>query len=131
MTENTEEIRLTTYLAVEMLPRQLPEQVAERVIRGGKVVGTWFRRLEQLGVFDLGGRKFVRFRTDLTETRPLLQHLLGLGHAVAYAGSDGFEVEFPVRKGKISSMVMVGTSDLNRKLYKGPKIKGWEQAFGG
>jgi hypothetical protein len=123
------EVIAKTYLAFELLQRQYPEQVAEALIRGGKAVNTWYRRLEVLGTFDLGGRKFVRVRTDLENTRPLLQHMLDKGHAVVYATEDGFQVEFPVRRGRISSLAMVGSEASNVKVYKGPKIKGWEEPF--
>ena len=108
-----------------------PTQVAEAVIRGGKSVGTWFRRLEENGLTEVAMRRFVRFRLDLDDPMPLLRHLLDLGHGVVYATKDGYEVQFPPRKGRVSSLQMHGGFESVPKTYKGPKIKGWEAAFGG
>lgn len=131
MTDSPEPTRLNTHIAVELLPRMTPTQVAEAVIRGGKTVGTWFRRLEENGLIEVAMRKFVRFRTDLEDPMPLLRHLLDRGHGVVYATKDGFEMQFPPRKGRVSSLQMLGGFESPTKTYKGPKIKGWEAAFGG
>lgn len=131
MTENTNEVRLPTYIAVELLPRMTPTQVAEAIIRGGKTAGTWFRRLEEIGTIEVALRKFVRFRTDLDDPMPILRLLLEQGHGIIYLSKDGFEAQFPPRKGRVSSTQMVTFMEGMTKTYKGPKIKGWEEAFGG
>ena len=62
MPDDTQEVRLPTYIAVELLPRMTPKAVAERIVRGGKTAGTWFRRLEEIGQMEVAARRFLRFQ---------------------------------------------------------------------
>jgi predicted amidohydrolase len=128
MTTTKAAIELPTYLAVELLPRTDPKTVAEALIRGGKKAGTWFRRLECLGLTDIAMRKFVRFRTDLADPMPVLRLMLERGLAVVYLTEGGYEVQFPPRKGRVGTLQMTLPTG-EAVAYKGPKIKGWQRAF--
>ena len=132
MTDTAGEIRLTTYIAVELLSRTTSKEIAEALIRGGKAAGTLFRRLEEVGTVNIAMRRFVRFRTDLADPAPVLRCLVDKGHGVAYPTSNGFEVQFPPRKGRVTTLEMLnGLDKLDGAItvYKGPKIKGWEAPF--
>lgn len=129
MTDNITETSPKTYIAVELLPQMTTHEVAEAVIRGGKTVGTWFRHLERLGVIEVAARKFVRFRTDLEDPMPLLRHLLDQGCGIIYKAADGYRVKLAPRTGFVSLSVMLASPETDVRAYKGPKIKGWEQAF--
>lgn len=122
------EIPLNTYIAVEVLPRMSAHTVAEAIIRGGKEAGTWFRRLEHIGFIEIGMRQFARYRTDLADPMPVLKLLLDRGHGIAYYAKEGFEAQFPVRRGRVNGIGMTQVAP-QTKVYKGPKIKGWETAF--
>lgn len=125
------EIPLTTYFAVEVLSWASSHQVAEAVIRQSKENGTLFRRLESMGPIEVAGRKFERFRTDLADVKlgPVLDHMLTKGHGVVGKTSEGYEVRFPVRSGKVKSTVLLGGTPVRTRMYRGPKIKHWERQF--
>lgn len=125
------EIPLTTYFAVEILSWTTPHQVAEAVIRQAKENGTLFRRLESMGSVEVAGRKFERFRTDLSDTNldPVLTSLLTKGHGVVGKITDGYEVRFPIRTGRINSTILLSGKAVKTRMYRGPKIKYWERQF--
>lgn len=129
MSDNTTDLRPKTYIAVEIPSSLTVHEVAEIVIRAGKAVGVWFRRLESIGLIDMAARKFVRFRIDLDDPKPVLRHVLDQGFGVIYLSNGNYRVYLPPRVGFVNVSTMMGTPESNVRLYKGPKIKGWEDAF--
>jgi hypothetical protein len=127
---NEIDIKLPTLFAVELLRGERPHHVAEAVIRAGKKCGKLFRRLEVLDMISLGMRSFIRFRSDLTSPVVLEQVLTEGRGVVRNHGTLGFEVRFPSRQGKVPGFMMYeATRPGIQRMYRGPKIKGWEKAF--
>ena len=127
-----ESIALNTYFAVEASPLERVQTVAHLICATGNEVKTLFHRLEVLDAIYVGGRKFVRCRTDLVNPFPMLE-LIHTRHkrAVIVPGATGYEVKFlDGRSGPVTNVMMHSIAKLGQRVtYRGPKIKLWARQF--
>jgi hypothetical protein len=127
-----ESIALNTYFAVETSPLENVQTVAHRICATADEVKTLFHRLEVLDAIQVGGRKFIRCRSDVLNPFPMLE-LIYTRHrrSVIIPGAKGYEVKFlDGRMGPVTNVMMHSTAKLGQRVtYRGPKVKFWARQF--
>lgn len=132
------EIPLNTYLAIQTRAGEHPAHPVHAFCETAKMLKVLFRRAETLDIIQVGGRLFVRVRTDLdrTRARQVLQKLAEVTHrGVVYLTDGGkYEVLFQDHRqagvvAPVSSVLLHSVPRGPQALYRGPKIKGWEKQF--
>lgn len=136
---NPPQIELNQYLAIQQrVPWENSAVAAEALCATAKMMGTLFRRVEVLDVIKVGGKPFVRMRTDLARDRvqKVLLALVGAtDRAVVYSLPDGgYEAKFPAsqlggRTAMVSVTLMHSLPRGQQFLFRGPKIKNWRAQF--
>jgi hypothetical protein len=129
---NIESIALNTYFGVELLPMEQPSNVARVVCAAANEVKTLFRRLEILDVIYVGGRRFVRLRSDIINPYPMLDLLFVRGRGtIAATTKNGYVAKFlNGRSGPVTNLTMHSTPKLGQRVsYKGPKFQAWSDQF--
>lgn len=125
---------LNTYFAVQLLPREHPQEEAAAICKAAKDVGALFRRLEVIDTLPLGTGLYIRCRSDVVNPYPMLEKLLEKKRGFVAAKPDGgFVVKLANgRVGQLpgSTMHAVARGGFHAT-YKGPKIKLWERQFPG
>lgn len=126
-----ESIALNTYLAVELLAKEDTRVVAAIVCRTAAEVNTLFRRLEVLDVIVVGGRRFVRCRSDVLNPYPMLEVVFDRGRSFIASSPKGYVARFLNGKtGTVSNVMMHSTPIPGQRItYRGPKIRMWERQF--
>ncbi len=124
-----EPILTPTYFAVQVHAWEKPHDIAKVILLAAHDQKLYFRRLESLDVMEVGVVKFQRFRTDLINIDNLLEGLFKAGRGVIRSVlGNGFEVRVGTRQGQVASAPMhMAPRDL--KVFRGTKIKYWEQQF--
>lgn len=122
---------LNTYFGVELRGSESPHAVSEVVCKAAQEAKTLFLRLEVMDTIAVGGTKFVRFRSDLLNTVPMLDSIFAQKRSVVQPSPQGYQVRFTSgRTGPITGMLMHSIPKPGQgAMYKGPKVALWEQAF--
>jgi hypothetical protein len=122
-----------TYFAVQILPNEDPHQTAGAVCQAGQLAKTLFRRLEVMDTIIVANRPFLRCRSDVANPLPLLGLLFMQKRAYVAALANGqYSVKLPDGRSAIvpgTIMHLIPRSG-HPTVYRGPKIKLWERAFG-
>lgn len=124
-------IETNTYFAVQLLQNETTHRVAELILRAARDIKVLFRRLEILDTITIGTNRYARVRTDLASPNAVLDRLLLQRSVVAPVSGSSYLVRFPDgRTGKLTSFVMhVAPRPGQSRIYRGPKIKRWEEQF--
>jgi hypothetical protein len=126
-----ESIAFNTHLAVELLSNEDPRTIARLICVTADEVKTLFRRLEVLDVIFIGGRRFVRCRSDILTPYPMLDLIFDRGRSVIAPGPKGYLVRFlNGRSGPVSNVTMHSTPIPGHRItYRGPKVRLWAEQF--
>ena len=126
-----ESIALNTYFGVELGVVEEPVAVARSICLTANEVKTLFHRLEVLDVISVGGRRFVRCRTDLLNPYPMLDLLFARGRAIIASREGGYVATFSNdRHGPVPNMMMHSTPRPGQRVtYRGPKVRLWQRQF--
>lgn len=119
-----------TYAAIEMARGETPHGTVHRFMKAAVEAQVLFQELEVLGTFEIGTRKFVRFRMD----RVNVDHAMSAirkDRAVITLNGQGYKAQLP--DGRVASipttkMHMVPSSNLQR-VYRGPGHELWKAQF--
>lgn len=126
------DIALPYYFAVQIQPREAAVLAVEAVCTTAKMMGILFRRVEVVGLINLGGRNFVRMRSDLARASEVLTQLnSATNRGVMFPdGSSGMKVLLSNgRSGTVEGWKLHVMSSGASTMYRGPKIKNWERQF--
>ena len=128
-----ESIALNTYFGVELIAAttETPQTVAYLICKAANEVGTLFHRLEVLDTTFVGGRKFVRCRSDLLNPFPMLELLYKRGRGTIMPQDKGYVIMLVSGKmGPMSNVTMHSTPKPGQRAsYRGPKHKLWARQF--
>jgi hypothetical protein len=126
-----ESIALNTTMAVELLAKEEPKIVAHLLCLTAAEVNTLFRRVEILDLIVVGGRRFVRCRSDILNPYPMLELIFDRGRSIIMPGPTGYVAKFLNGKtGPVSNVTMHSTPRPGQRVtYRGPKIKLWARQF--
>lgn len=126
-----ESIALNTYLAVELLAKEETRVVAALICKTAAEVNTLFRRLEVLDIIVIGGRRFVRCRSDILNPYPMLGIIFDRGRSTIASSEKGYVARFlNGRTGTVTNVTMHSSPRLGQRVtWRGPKVKLWERQF--
>ncbi len=129
-TLTTTDIPLTTHFAVQILSGESDQEIAFTILQASKKLGRLFRRLEVIGTHSIGVTPFLRFRADPVDIAKILQGVQD-DRGIITLGSGGYKVRLPDgRTGSVSTLAMHAPVTVGRqRMFKGTKIKGWENQF--
>jgi hypothetical protein len=127
----SEVIPLGHHFAVQLHRGETQPRVAEAVLYTADKMKLSFRKLQTLDILSVGALHYVRMRTDLPEQGALIDRFLREGRAVISQMSGIYLARFPDgRIGRVpASSIQIAARMGQDKLYKGTKIKRWEQQF--
>jgi hypothetical protein len=123
-------VQLITHFAIQLLRRENFKDVAYEVISAAASAKILFRKLQVLDdQLSIGATTFVRFRADIQDIHPLIEHLKE--RAYICVENDAFVVQFPDgRKGKYPSSIMCATPHMGpNHFFAGTRIARWKYQF--
>jgi hypothetical protein len=126
-----DDIDLSTYFAVQSTRYETSHDVAKAVMMASKTAQVLFRRLESLDTMSVGTSTFIRFRADLGTPRAVFGALLAGGRGVIECQGKTYVVKLPGgRSGPMNTLTMhAEPKPGNQRMYRGTKIKSWEDQF--
>jgi len=122
---------LSTYFAVQMLPREAVRDVAQVLLNEADSKGILFRKLQALDTVAVGTTLFARFRADFTDTEgyTIMRALKGRGTIAQVYGSYTVQLTNG-RSGKYPTATMCATAKAGfGQVFAGTRIKRWKQQF--
>src|SRR4051812_47712913 len=125
-----DDILLPTYFGLQMTRNETPHDVVKAFLDTSKAVRALLRRVEVLDTISVGVSSFIRLRTDLDNPSVILERLRET-RGVIQCEARTYTVKLPGgRTGPMSTLTMhAEPKPGNQRLYKGTKIKGWEDQF--
>ena len=115
------------YFAVETRTREPDIAVVELVIRSANEIGMKSSKVDALDRFRIGSTEFMRFRIK-EPTKPLTDHLEGLGRGVVVLDGTTFIAKSKSKTGTVSATIMFATPRTS-VVYRGPGAQYWERQF--
>ncbi len=119
-----------TYFAVEMRPGEDAREVSRQVLEAAKGAKVKFKRLESMGLFQVGSTHLIRFRSDLENFKPILGALKAQGRATIEADGSGYLLRKNGRQGAVPPyrMLAIPCPD-GQAVYIGTESEFWEEQF--
>jgi hypothetical protein len=126
-----ESIALNTHFGIELLKLEPQLDAVQAVCKTAHEVKTPFHRLEVLDTLIVGGRRFLRCRSDVLNPFPMLDLLFLRGRSIITPSEKGYFAKLKDgRVGPVTNVAMHSTPKLGqRTVYRGPRIKLWERQF--
>jgi hypothetical protein len=128
---NVESIALNSYFGVELAALEHPNSAARIICLTANEVKTLFHRLEVMDTIWVGGRRFVRCRSDIINPYPMLDLILQRGRSTISSNEAGYIAQFTNgKKGPVPGTNMhIAPKPGQRITYRGPKVKMWLRQF--
>lgn len=118
------------YAAIEMAEGETPHGTVHRFMQAAVAYNQLFEKLDVLGVFTLGTRRFVRFRTDGVQIDLVTQDIRK-NRGIVTPNGLGYKVRLPGgRQGSVPTVKMHTAPQPNyKRVYRGPEHELWEAQF--